>query len=123
MTGNWTFGPVENILSGEIRSFRLAGDLPATVSTMAISLPLDEDLQNRLRDLAGAKRQPAERLMLEAVREYVEREEARQSFAQEALASWAAYRETGRHLSAQELRDWLDRWGTDAPAEPPECHD
>lgn len=43
-----------------------------------------------------------------------EREEARESFKQEALASWAAYQETGRHLTAQETRTWLNSWGTDA---------
>ena len=37
--------------------------------------------------------------------------EARESFKQEALASWAAYKETGRHLTGQEVRTWLSTWG------------
>ena len=38
--------------------------------------------------------------------------EARERFKQEALASWAAYKETGRHLTGQEVRTWLSTWGT-----------
>ncbi len=60
--------------------------------------------------------------MLEAIRQYVEREEAREGFKQETLASWAAYQETGRHLTAQEVRTWLNTWGTDAEKAMPECH-
>jgi predicted transcriptional regulator len=61
--------------------------------------------------------------MREAIREYVVREEARERFKQEALASWTAYQETGRHLSGNEVRDWLRTWGTDDEAEIPECHE
>ena len=60
--------------------------------------------------------------MLEAIQQYVEREEARESFKQEALASWAAYKETGRHLTGQEVRTWLNTWGTSDERAAPECH-
>ena len=61
--------------------------------------------------------------MLEAIQQYVEREEARESFTQEALASWAAYKETGRHLSGPEVRIWLNIWGTADESAVPECHE
>jgi predicted transcriptional regulator len=61
--------------------------------------------------------------MCEAIRQYVEREEARESFKQEAMASWTAYQETGRHLTGQEARSWLQTWGTDAETGLPECHE
>ena len=57
------------------------------------------------------------------ITQYVAREEARESFKQEALASWAAYRETGRHLTGQEVRAWLNTWGTEAETAIPECHE
>jgi len=60
--------------------------------------------------------------MLEAIQQYVEREEARESFKQQALASWAAYKETGRHLTGQEVRAWLNTWGSSEARERPECH-
>ena len=50
-------------------------------------------------------------------------EEARESFCQEAMASWLAYKETGRHLTGEEVRAWLNTWGTETEAEPPECHE
>ncbi|HYL03623.1 MAG TPA: hypothetical protein VEU54_09425 [Steroidobacteraceae bacterium] len=49
--------------------------------------------------------------------------EARESFQREALASWTAYQETGRHLTPQEVRAWLSTWGTEAEAPLPECHE
>ena len=61
--------------------------------------------------------------MREAIAQYVEREEARESFKQEALASWAEYQATGQHLTGGEVRDWLRGWGSEAEADLPECHD
>lgn len=51
------------------------------------------------------------------------REEARESFKQEALDSWVEYQETGLHLTLQELDDWLNTWGTDVEKEAPICHE
>jgi predicted transcriptional regulator len=53
----------------------------------------------------------------------VEREEARDSFRQEALAAWTSFQETGRHLEASEVRGWLNTWGAEGETEPPECHE
>ncbi|MDP2699595.1 CopG family ribbon-helix-helix protein [Thalassospira sp.] len=61
--------------------------------------------------------------MREAIEQYVDREEAREKFQQEALASWATYQETGRHLSGQEVRDWLQGWGGETAPKLPECHE
>ena len=89
---------------------------------MATSIKLDDDLADRLRRLASLRQRSPHWIMREAIREYITREEARESFREEALASWSAYQETGRHLTADEVRAWLDTWGTDAEAEPPACH-
>lgn len=62
-------------------------------------------------------------MMREAIRQFVEREEARESFKQEALQSWRDYRETGLHLTSEETAAWLESWGTEDEAEAPECHD
>jgi predicted transcriptional regulator len=89
---------------------------------MATSLKIDDTLKRRVQHLAGQRRRSPHWIMLEAIREYVEREEARESFKQEALASWAAYQETGRHLTGQEVRDWLSTWCTEDDRAAPECH-
>ena len=56
--------------------------------------------------------------MLEAIQQYV----ARESFKQEALASWASYQVTGRHLTGEEVRTWLNSWGSEDEKTMPECH-
>ena len=90
---------------------------------MATSVKLDNDLKSRIQHLAGLRRRSAHWIMCEAIRDYVEREEAREKFKQEALASWTAYQETGRHLTGQEVSDWLSSWGTDKETEIPQCHE
>lgn len=61
--------------------------------------------------------------MRDAIEKDVEREDARESFKQEASAAWAAYQETGQHLSGQEVRAWLSTWGAEDETELPEYHD
>ena len=90
---------------------------------MATSLKLDSATHSRIQHLAARRERSAHWLMCEAIRQYVDREEARESFKAEALAAWAHYRETGLHLTGQEATDWLDRWGADAESERPACHD
>lgn len=89
---------------------------------MATSLKIDDVLKGRVQHLAGQRRRSPHWIMLEAIRQYVEREEARESLKQEALASWSTYQETGRHLTGQELRTWLSTWGTEDEKTAPECH-
>lgn len=90
---------------------------------MATSIKLDDELKGRVQHLAGLRRRSAHWIMREAIAQYVALEEARESFRQEAVASWTAYQETGRHLTGQPVRTWLNTWGTEAEAALPECHE
>ena len=90
---------------------------------MATSIKIDDELKSRVQHLAGLRQRSAHWIMREAIAQYVEREEARESFKQEAIASWSAYQETGRHLTGEELRSWLNDWGTEAETGLPECHE
>lgn len=90
---------------------------------MATSLKIDDALKGRVQQLASQRRRSPHWIMLEAIQQYVEREEARERFKNEALASWAAYKETGRHLTGQEVRAWLNTWGTDDESAVPKCHE
>lgn len=89
---------------------------------MATSLKIDDELKGRVQSLAELRRRSPHWVMLEAIQQYIEREEARESFKQEALASWTAYQETGHHLTNQEVSDWLSTWGTENKRAMPECH-
>jgi predicted transcriptional regulator len=90
---------------------------------MATSVKLDEELRERVQELASLRRRSAHWIMREAIQQYVEREEASESFKQEALASWANYQETGRHLSGHEVRDWLNTWSAETDQSAPDCHE
>ena len=89
---------------------------------MATSLKIDDTLKERVQHLASQRRRSPHWIMLEAIQQYVEREEAHEGFMQEALASWSAYQETGRHLTGQEVSTWLNTWGTEDEKAVPECH-
>jgi predicted transcriptional regulator len=89
---------------------------------MAVSVKIDNELEDRLEKLARSRHQSADGLISTAIEQFVEREEARESFAQEAQASFQSYQETGLHLTGDELRAWLRTWGTEAETDPPECH-
>jgi predicted transcriptional regulator len=90
---------------------------------MATSLKIDDALKARVQHLADLRQRSAHWIMREAIAQYVAREEARESFKQEAVASWTAFQETGRHLTGPEVRTWLNSWGTEAEAAMPECHE
>ncbi len=90
---------------------------------MATSVKLDDELKSRIQNLADRRQRSAHWIMREAIRDYVDREEARESFKQEALASWTAFKETGQHLTGKEVREWLDTWGTDKETDVPPCHE
>ena len=89
---------------------------------MTISIELDNELENRIQQLADTWHRTSDLIIREAIREYVEREEAIERFEQEALASWDTYEVTGQHLTEQEIRNWLNTWGTDKETEVPPCH-
>jgi predicted transcriptional regulator len=88
-----------------------------------VSVKLDAEEHSRLKALAEARQRKPHYLMKEALRQYLDREEQRESFHQEAMDSWREYRETGLHLTAGEAAAWLDTWGTEAEKERPACHE
>jgi predicted transcriptional regulator len=61
-------------------------------------------------------------MIKEAVREYIEREEAQEARRKAALESWRDYEETGLHVTSDEVIQRVESWGTDNELEPPECH-
>lgn len=89
---------------------------------MATSIKIDEALKQRVQQLAHQRHRTPHWIMLDAIEQYVQREEARESFKQEALASWVSYQETGRHLTGEEVRRWTTTWGTADETGAPACH-
>lgn len=86
------------------------------------SLKIDPEIKQRVQRLAQARNRSAHWLMREAVEQYVEREEKREAFRQAALTAWAAYQETGLHVTAGEADAWMAKLEAGTDADSPECH-
>ena len=85
------------------------------------SLKLDAEVKERVQRLASARRRSPHWLMREAIEEYVEREEKREQFRQDALAAWVDYQATGLHVTAEEADAWLAKLEAGKDAGPPKC--
>jgi len=90
---------------------------------MTTSVKIDDALNARIQHLARMRQRSPQSIMSEAIREYVEREEQREHFKQEARDAWTAYQENGLHLTGGEVRDCLNGWGTAEEPGIPECHE
>ena len=95
---------------------------PRKSTRSPVSLKLDVDERERLAALAIARRRSPHYLMREAVSEYLSREEARQSFRDEATKAWQDYERTGHHVTQSEVDAWIDSLGTRRPRRPPKWH-
>ncbi|ACQ67656.1 MULTISPECIES: CopG family ribbon-helix-helix protein [Candidatus Hamiltonella] len=87
-----------------------------------ITLRLEKNLKERVKYLADDKRSSSHALMLDAIHQYVEREEKQSAYRKNALAAWQEYQETGEHITAEEALNWLDTWGTPNEKSAPTCH-
>jgi len=87
------------------------------------SLKLDPQTKERVQLLASSRRRTPHWILREAVEQYVEREEKRESLRQNALAAWRHYQETGLHATASEADAWLARLEAGKRSAPPKCHD
>lgn len=93
-------------------------------ATSPIAIKLDPEIKARVKRLADTRHRTSHWLLREAILQYVDREEKREAFRQETLASWQEFQETGLHITGSEAFAWLDSWGSgDDELGPPECHD
>ncbi|AYG57622.1 CopG family ribbon-helix-helix protein [Rhizobium jaguaris] len=86
------------------------------------SVEIDPDVNERLEKLAASRHRRPDLLLKEAVEQYVEREEKRESFRQDTLHAWEEYQKTGLHLTAEEVEEWLQQLEDGHDIEPPACH-
>ena len=87
------------------------------------SLKIDLKTKERLQRLAAARRRSPHWVMREAIEQYVEREEKREQFRQDALAAWTHYQTTGLYVTAEEADAWLAKLEAGKNAASPKCHD
>ena len=86
------------------------------------TIKIDQDTKERVRRLAESRQRSPHWLILEAIRQYVDREEKRESFRQDGIAAWQEYQSTGLHLTLDEADAWLANLEAGDDVEPPPCH-
>ena len=87
-----------------------------------VAIKIDLDTKERVKRLAEARHRTAHWLMREAISQYLDREEKREAFRQDAIRAWNEYRATGMHVTAEEADVWLAKLESDEDAESPACH-
>ena len=92
------------------------------IAAKTVSVKLDPDTRARIESLAEARHRTAHWMMREAISQYVDREEKREAFRQDAIKAWDEYQETGLHATAGEVDAWLASWGTENELPAPVCH-
>ena len=86
------------------------------------SIKLDDTLKDRLQRLAESRRRSTHWIMREAIEQYVEHEEKRENFKQDALHAWQQYQQAGQHLTLDEADAWLAKLEASEDVAPPACH-
>ena len=88
----------------------------------SVTIKLDDADRDRIAVLASAKKRTPHYLMKEAILLYVNQEEARQNFIAAAQATYMHYKETGLHITLDEMSAWVDDLQQNPDALLPECH-
>jgi len=86
------------------------------------SIKLDDDMKERVQHLAESRKRTFHWIMREAIAQYVEREEKRETLRRDTLEAWEEFQVEGMHATAKEVDLWLSSWGTEDEVHAPECH-
>lgn len=89
---------------------------------MSLAVSLDTALQEKVQQIVALQRSSFDSVVCQALREYVEREEKKMAFQQEAMTAWLDFQQDGQHLTGDEVMAWLKTWGTEEEMEIPKCH-
>lgn len=87
-----------------------------------VAIKLEPDIRDRVKRLATARHRTPHWVMREAIHQYVEREERRETVHQDALQAWQAYQTTDQHVTQAEADAWLAQLESGNDVEPPLCH-
>ena len=96
--------------------------LAHNTKTSPMSLRVTEDKKARLTALAQIKERSQHSLAVKAIDEYIEREEARLAYEQQAVRAYENMQATGLHVTADELKTWANSLNTSNPEKAPKCH-
>ena len=78
-----------------------------------LGVNLDAQLEQRLNALAEKTHCSIHHLASEALKRYIDQEEAEGNEEQEDLIRWENYLKTGHVISNEKVMEWLASWGSD----------
>lgn len=91
-------------------------------STVPMSIRLDAQARERLRSLAERQKRSAHALAAEAIHQFIDEKEREHDFNQSCIDSYNHYKETGLHLTHEEVSQWMDSLFTEDEQTLPACH-
>lgn len=94
----------------------------STATAHSTTLKVDTLTKERIKRLADARNRTPHRVMLDAISEYVDREEKREAFRQDGIRAWNEYQASGLHVTHEEADSWLAKLENGQDAALPECH-
>ena len=89
---------------------------------MATSVVLDQGLEKRVNALAKLRERSKGYILRQAVSEYVEQEEKKEAFLNEAYKALQDYEQTGLHVTHDEANEYMTRLENGDEVELPKCH-
>ncbi len=76
-------------------------------STMGVKL--DTTTRERLKALGQVRERSAHYLAVTAIKRYLDEEEAFEARKRAEIAAWEEYRQTGEHVSQEQMDAWLSQ--------------
>ena len=91
-------------------------------ATVPMSIRIDQSLKDRLTKIASLQKRSAHSLATQAVEKFVQEQEKLQAWNQSCVDSFNEYKNTGLHVTQDEVDKWMDSWDSDHELPPPQCH-
>jgi predicted transcriptional regulator len=93
-----------------------------TAATVPMSIRLEPSARQKLKEIAARQKRTAHALATEAITTLIEQKEREHAFNQSCIDSYNQYKETGLHVTHEEIMPWLESLFTDDELPPPACH-
>lgn len=77
------------------------------------AIKLDEHIYDRLKALGEMRQRSPHWLMKEAIRQFLEREEAIEQIRRDTMDRWARFEASGKTVDHDTVDAWLETWGTE----------
>ena len=90
--------------------------------TIAFTTNVPRSLAERVGQFARQQQQSSESIFLDAVSEYLDRQDQRRSFRQDAIDAWNDYQRNGLHVTGDEADAWLAKLEAGEIVTAPDCH-